>query len=287
MNSLQHTKTEKQAKTNARIATALVGLLVLLALFFISFTIDETIEDEEEGILVNFGTLDVGSGDIQPENIAEQFAKEAEIENEEQLAVPKERSQPKVEPTKEESLTQQEETVKIKEEQKQPKPTEKQQTDSDSENQNRETANDQKEQQPTVNQRDLYPGSRNTSSSGEGVTGDEGDQGSTTGVPDKGAYEGTNSGLGDSGVGYSLRGRKMIQSPSLSDNSNAVGKITVKIKVDQNGNVIDASLGTPTTISSSSLVRKAISSAKLAKFDKNASATEEQFGTITFVFKVT
>ena len=286
MKVIQDTRTEKQAKNKARIATALVGLLVLLALFFISFTIDEELEEDEEGILVNFGTLDVGSGDIQPQNIAEDYAKDAETESEEQLAVPKEESRPQTEPVEESPLTQKEETVNITKEQpveKEPAPKQEQEQTP----QQQESANDQKESQPTVNQRDLYPGKRNNSSSGEGITGDEGDQGSINGVPDKGAYQGNNSGLGDSGVGYSLSGRKMIQSPALSDNSNAVGKITVKIKVDQNGNVIDASLGTPTTISSSSLVNKALTAAKRAKFNKNASAAEEQFGTITFVFKVT
>lgn len=280
-------KTEKQAKNKARIATALVGLLVILSLFFISFTIDEEIKEQEEGILVNFGSLDVGSGEIQPENIAESFAKEAQEVSEEPLALPKEASEPKVEEVNDQPVTQKEESVKITEENKKQEQPKEQSEEKITESQQKQSTDDQKQSQPTVNQRDLYPGKKTTNSSGEGVTGDEGDQGNVTGVPDEGAYEGTNSGLGDSGVGYSLRGRKMIQSPSLTDRSNAVGKITIDIKVNQNGDVIDASLGTPTTISNSGLVSKAISAAKRAKFNKNASASEEQFGTITFVFKVT
>ena len=288
MQNNQYNINDKKATNNARIATVATALLVLLGLFFISFTIADNDEEQEEGILVNFGTLDVGSGDIQPEQIADEYA---EVEQEEEQV--KKVAQPKSEPTptkqtKEEPIVQKEETVKItpkKDTKPQPKPSqetkETNQTDK-----TQEAEKTQEAAKPSVNKRALYPGSKNNNSTGEGQTGDPGDQGSTSGVPDKGAYEGTSYGQGKDGVQYSLRGRKMIGPPSLSDNSNAVGKITVKIKVDQNGNVIDASLGTPTTISSSSLINKSIAAAKRAKFDQNKQATEEQFGTITFVFKV-
>jgi len=129
-------------------------------------------------------------------------------------------------------------------------------------------------------------GSKNNSSSGEGNDAVPGDKGDPSGQPGPGAYSGTNSGLGKSGVGYSLAGRKMVQAPTVNDNSNTVGKITVKITVDQNGKVINAKIGKPTTISKPSLVQKSIQAAYRAKFNANRDAAEEQFGTITFVYKV-
>lgn len=285
---------DAKAQSKARVATALVGILVLLSLFFISFTVQQQEEEElEEGILVNFGTTDFGSGVVQPQQINEQASipQEAEIEEENQSASEPEASTTEI-PREEVVLTQKEETVAAPKESKkaekvtpQPKETNsegKSETKSDA-----ETDNDAQETKPTVNERALYPGSRNTNSSGEGVTGNNGDQGQPDGSPDRGAYDGVNSGLGDSGIGYSLSGRKLISPPKLTDNSNAQGKITIKIKVDQSGRVISASLGTPTTISSNALIKKSIDAAKKARFDRNLNAAEEQFGTMTFVFKVT
>jgi len=131
-----------------------------------------------------------------------------------------------------------------------------------------------------------YGGKSNVPSAGEGNDSQAGDKGQIDGSPNKGAYEGTNSGLGDSGVGYNLSGRKLVQPPTVTDNTNIEGKVTVNIKVDQNGKVITASLGKPTTISNNALIQKSIQAARRAKFDANKSASEEQFGTMTFVYKV-
>jgi len=62
---------DKEADRKAKIATGITALLLLIAFIFITFSVDAKQEDEkEEGILVNFGTSNVGSGRIQPQQKA-------------------------------------------------------------------------------------------------------------------------------------------------------------------------------------------------------------------------
>lgn len=274
---------EKNAHTRARIATAITASLVLLCLLFYSFTTQNKLdEQEEEGIIVSFGTLELGGSNSAEANLEQEQAQEpsepveeAESvdanestlteQNTENLAIPKE--QPKKEQPKKQ--------VEKKEPEKSP-----------------EKATDNKEQKtpapakPKVNERALYPGS---SKPGDNPGTGGGDKQGNAGTPDgdiDGQRNGGQGGEGKSGVGYSLSGRKLISSPTVKDNSNIEGKITVKIKVDQRGQVISASLGTPTTITNSALINKSIAAAKQAKFDKNSQASEEQFGSITFTYRV-
>ncbi|MBX2845951.1 MAG: hypothetical protein KTR13_07015 [Saprospiraceae bacterium] len=276
-------------EANARVGTIIVGVLVLLmAFFFISFKAPFP-PPEEEGILVNLGYSSVGSGRIQPQQKAPQAP-----------SVPKSAPAAQPEPESpsekvEELLTQDKEpTVKVPEkkaEKKKETPKKTQPTPKNTEPtpEPKEPVSEQPapkvEEQPKAPPR-LYGGNTNNSSTGEGNDAVPGDKGDPSGQPGPGAYSGTNSGLGNSGVGYSLAGRKMVKAPAVQDNSNDVGKVTVKIKVDKNGKVIDASIGSPTTTSSQSLRQKAIRGAYDTKFNVSKDAPEEQFGTMTFVFKV-
>ena len=61
------------------------------------------------------------------------------------------------------------------------------------------------------------------------------------------------------------------------------GRITVNIRVDANGNVTSASVGSPTNISSTELRNAAISAAKATKF---TSGNGVAAGTITYNFRL-
>ncbi len=123
---------------------------------------------------------------------------------------------------------------------------------------------------------------------GEGENTPGGNQGVLDGTPGAPHNDGNSStGLGDSGIGYDLAGRKMIKSPDISDASQKVGKVAVKIRVDRNGNVISAQYTAKgSTTTDAYLIRKAEQAALKAKFNSNFNAKEVQFGTITFTFKV-
>jgi len=126
---------------------------------------------------------------------------------------------------------------------------------------------------------------------------DSDSQGNKTGSGDQGASNGdinaTNmngdksTGLGNKGFSYSLSGRSIMVKPTIKDDSQKRGTVVIRIKVDRNGNVINASHQIKgSTTSDDYLVQKAIRSAKKAKFNSEPNAAAEQVGTITYVFKV-
>ncbi len=127
---------------------------------------------------------------------------------------------------------------------------------------------------------------------GQGNTKPGGNQGAQWGTPG-GAPNGTGNGPGGSGPGsgdgmsYDLKGRKWRQRPLVFENSQKSGRVVVAIKVDKMGNVVYAKYqqkGSTTT--DAALIQVAEQSAMKAKFTDDPNADEEQFGTISFNFKV-
>ncbi len=236
----------------------------------------------DSGILVNFGLTETGMGDTPSE-----VSNPVEEVTSSEVTSP----QPSVsEQVQEEVMTQEEEiTAPIinKEEKKTETPKENKPVVKETETV-KETKEETKEIKPAVDQRALFTGkkSNNNNPSNQGVSGGSGDQGKPWGDTNSKNY-GDGKGLGDSGIGYDLGGRKHRELPKPNDNSQATGIVVVRIKVDQNGNVIEASYqpkGSTTT--NQSLVQAAIAAAKKAKFDPDKTAPEVQFGSITYNFKV-
>jgi hypothetical protein len=119
----------------------------------------------------------------------------------------------------------------------------------------------------------------------EGIAGGKGDQGKPGGDPNSKNYNG-NGGNGHSGISISkgLQGRKIIGTPSFTDDFNENGHVAVNVHVDASGNVTSAEFelrGSGT--SDSKLVGIALRKAKLVKFNAGG---DESVGTLIFVFKV-
>lgn len=136
---------------------------------------------------------------------------------------------------------------------------------------------------PTTNPNATFRG-RKDGNSGEG-------KGTATGSGQAGSPDGTQGGQGGSGkgngAGYSLGGRSLRGTlPVPSYTSSKDGDVTVSIKVDRNGNVITAEF-TPKGSKNydQSMVRAAIEAAKKAHFNADPTATEYQYGTITYKFR--
>ena len=64
---------------------------------------------------------------------------------------------------------------------------------------------------------------------------------------------------------------------------NVEGKITVRIRVDDNGNVISATIGSPTTIADESLRNSTLESAHRTKFSSGKGVA---IGQIVYHFKL-
>lgn len=106
-----------------------------------------------------------------------------------------------------------------------------------------------------------------------------GAQGSPTGNSANGASRG-NAGYGQ----YDLGGRGIVGSlPRPSFNVNASGKVVVRITVNAQGNVVGAEIAAGTTTSSQALRTAAIDAAKKARFAVAEGAGNQQ-GTITYLF---
>ncbi|MDR2683752.1 MAG: energy transducer TonB [Prevotellaceae bacterium] len=114
------------------------------------------------------------------------------------------------------------------------------------------------------------------SGTGAGNSGASGEGSNMTGNP-------VGKGMSN-GNGWSLEGRGLvggIARPSYGVNEE--GRITVDIRVDEKGNVVDARLGTPTEISNETLINAAIASARKTKFTPGKGTA---YGKITYNFKL-
>ena len=98
-------------------------------------------------------------------------------------------------------------------------------------------------------------------------------------------HQGNPAGKGYSGGhSWSLNGRSLtgtLASPSY--NNDVEGKVTVNIRVDENGRVVSTSIGSPTTISDAETRNAAISAAKNTHFSSGNGAAS---GSITYNFKL-
>lgn len=238
----------------------------------------------EEGVFVNLGFAEIGSGKIQPQREATEVSEHAPAP-----APAPAKSQPA-----KDILTQKNENdvpaVVTKNDPKKTenisKPKEPPVVTSP-----KNSSSNSVPKTVTETPKALYPGARNSSSS-EGTGNVPGDMGQPNGDPQGAAYHG-NPGLGTTGNGgngtaeLGLSGRKFIYLPTIIDPSQKTGRVVVNIHVDRNGNVISAKatqLGSTTT--DPYLFHLAEQAALKTRINADANAAEEQVGTITYIFSV-
>jgi outer membrane biosynthesis protein TonB len=126
-------------------------------------------------------------------------------------------------------------------------------------------------------------------SKGQGIAGGSGDQGKLNGNPNSDSYTG-NGGYGSgNGVSISrgLQGRKINRFPSFEDDFDENAKVAVDIKVDNNGNVTSATIQPRgTTTGNVNMKNIAIRKARQLKFNIDEDGAIEQMGTIIFSFRI-
>jgi TonB family protein len=252
-------KTSKNRR-KAIVGTVLFHLGLLLCFIFLGLSY-QIPPPPEEGITINFGYDDFGSGAEQ----AEQILEEQEVTPQEVV---------KTEPVVEEIITQDVEetpTTKTKE------PIEKVVKE--------EKKIEEKKPEPIVDTKALYPGKKQNNSSKQGVSDGQGDQGSEEGDPNSNAYNG--GGIGTNGIAYQLGGRTVAEIKKPTYDSQQQGKVVVTIRVDRNGKVISATPGAKgSTTTNAYLYSKAKEAALKTSFEANPSAPEIQVGTIIYNFKL-
>ena len=281
-------------------STVITSVLMAILLFLIlNFGMQYLDPPEEIGIAVNFGTTEVGSGNIQPtEPIKaapqEELVEETEVEEvvEEVEETPVEESKPDA--AEEKILTQEsEESIRIKQaeiaKRKAEEAEKKKQQEVERKEKARKAAAEKlrKEQEAKRNKLDALMGgvsnSDGTASGGEGNDNQAGDKGNPNGDPNASGYYG--NGGGGTGGNYRLTNRKALAKPKPTYDCNEEGRVVVSISVDKTGKVFSAQPGVKgTTNSASCLLRRAKEAALKTRFNSDSNAPTKQVGSIIYNF---
>lgn len=297
-------------KTKGIIGTVIFHIILAVILIVTGFQPPEP-PQEEEGILVNFGTDDMGSGLLEPAPASSQ-EESSQAEEAPQEAVSEEVPAEAVTEaqTEEAQLTQDfEEAPVVEKKVEQADPEEERrrqealeaerirQQQLEEERLKREAAEAEKRRLEEEQRRrtEIMNRTRNaleranaqgSDTSGEGITEGRGNQGVETGVVGADNY-GEGSGTGTEGIGYDLAGRQARSLPKPKYDIQNEGIVVVEVTVDRNGNVTQARPGVKgSTILEEYFLRVAREAAMAARFDRKPDAPVIQKGTITYIFKL-
>lgn len=256
----------------------------------------------EEGILINFGTEEQGSGLIEPSesnSAPEESTSPTSIpdpaesapsneENiltqdmEETVALPSSETKEKVEPDPEKIEAEKKRQEEL-ERQRQEELERKRQEELERKRIEEEQKRIQEIADRTKNAFTEGKNQTDITSKGEGITSTQGNQGATTGSISSTNHLGT--GTGDKGISYDLSGRTPLALPLPEYNSQEEGIVVVEVTVDINGNVTNATPGGKgSTTLDKNLYKAAKDAALLARFDRKPDAPAFQKGTITYHF---
>jgi colicin import membrane protein len=256
----------------AFIYTAIFYTIVLFLFLVLGFTTPLPLP-AEQGIVINFGEDETGSGLVEPrpvEKVLEQNYTEPPAAQETSENIPEQLTQdfeeaPAVVPVKPKPKKPKTESTPVKKPEEVVKPVEK----------------------PAVNPTALYQGRKEDSRSNnsEGEAGGSGNQGSLSGDVDATSHS-LGAGAGD-GISYSLSGRSPVALPVPEFNTQKEGRVVVRVRVDQSGKVAFAEPGIK---GSTTLDKDLLAAAKIAalasRFNTKTDAPVIQEGTITYVFRL-
>ena len=255
--------------------TVILHLLIILLLFFVGMSyLDPPIE---QGIAINFGTSDVGSGNIQPTE---------KIESAPQKTSPPPVSQPTTD-IKEEVVSQEIEDAPVIKKEK-PKKEQKETPVVEKPKEEVKKADPKPDKSTTDALSNILngPKSDGKAKGGEGDDNKAGDKGSPDGDPNASSYYGTGKGLDGDG-NYQLGGRKALNKEKFMQDCNESGIVVVNIEVDRSGKVINATAGVRgSTNTSSCLLEPARKAAMATKFNPDDKAPAKQVGKIIYNFSI-
>lgn len=314
---------ESQNKKRSLLYTSVLHIAILLLVVFMGFSNQAPLEDEEGGeLLISLGSPDVGMGDDNPmayntnHTNPDPVMEEGEVVNAinpvhanvlpppaPKVAPPQEIVTDEVEESavkvkqQEDNRKVEEQRLQLEEESRRKAAKEvsdramadakaKAQADADA-----KAAKDAAYQKAKSSFGGAF---KNNGQSGTGrgnsnTAGNGGDpRGSNFGDPD-GSPDGSKlEGIGGNGkgnIGGGLKGRKVISAPRPVDNTNATGRVVVKVCVDGSGRVNFAEYTQSGSTTTDQRLRDlAVNNAKTYKFD--AQPVDKQCGTITYDFRV-
>ncbi|WP_350293654.1 energy transducer TonB [uncultured Croceitalea sp.] len=295
----------RHKKKSFTLTTLLLSVLLLL-LFYIGLTYLDP--PEESGIAINFGTMDFGSGKIQPKekiksepldipeppNEPEQVQEKVEEVEEEELV--KEEVVQKEAPIEKVITQESEESIRIRQQKeakrKADEAAERKKAEAARIAREKREAEERKraEQEAKKKRLDALMGgigkSDGTESGSEGDDNKAGDKGNPAGNPYATSYYGA-PGSGSGTGGYGLNGRSLVSKGKVQQECNEDGRVVVRIVVDKNGKVIKATPGVKgTTNNAPCLLEPAKKTAFLHKWNLDAKAPTQQIGFVVVNFKL-
>ncbi|MCF6171178.1 MAG: energy transducer TonB [Bacteroidales bacterium] len=301
MSKLKEILTDKDRRRGV-VGTFFVHLVILVALLFLALRTPLPLPGEE-GVEVNLGYDETGSGNVQSQTPPPQSEPTPPPQ-------PKPRTvEPDPIPQQEENLVQDIEEAPMIEEKKKEEPPEEiieePKEEIKEEPVKEEVVEEEPEEEPVdstfvaeepaeeipveepkpvVNKKALYPGStKSGQGTSQGVTEGSGDQGKPQGAEDSEKYDGQ-GGKGN-GISFSLggRGSRYLETPSA--NFKEQGTVVVSIWVNRQGEVTRAQVNPKgTTVLDPNLRKLAVDAAKNSTFVEDPVAAELQRGTITYNF---
>ncbi|MDF0709010.1 MAG: energy transducer TonB [Bacteroidota bacterium] len=284
----------RHKKKSFTLTTLLLSALLLL-LFYIGLTyLDPPIEN---GIAVNFGTMEFGSGEVQPTEPVRSEPREVESLPEPQdVAEPAEPQETVVEeaPVEEVLTSNDEETIKLRQQQeaqrKAEEEAEKAKAEAERIAREKREAEERKRQEQEAKKKSvdaLIGGigkSEGTTTGSEGDDDRAGDKGQPDGDPYATSYYGSpGTGTG----GYGLSGRSLANKGKVQQECNEEGRVVVRIVVDRTGKVIKAQPGVKgTTNNAPCLLEPAQRTAMLHRWNPDSNAPAQQIGFVVVNFKL-
>lgn len=264
----------KHEKKSLAITVIIHVVLILLLIFFGLKYLDPP---PENGIAINFGTSEVGSGENQP--------------TEPVKSAPKPTTSPVVsqpKPVVEEVVTQEsvEAPVIQKKAEKKPVVQQKPVEPKKVEPVKQPDPTPEKSTSDALSSILNGPRSDGTAAGGEGNDQAAGDKGSRDGDPNASSYYGNGMGLDGDG-NYKLGGRRALNKERIVQDCNESGLVVVQIEVNQSGQVTKAIPGVKgTTNNAPCLTDPARRAALATRFNSDSKAPSKQVGTITYNFKL-
>ncbi len=285
----------RHKKKSFTLTTLLLSALLLL-LFYIGLTyLDPPIEN---GIAINFGTMDFGSGKVQPKEKVRSEPKKVQTEpvpeQVQQQAQPKEEALP--EPVEKVITQESEETIKINQQKEAKRKADaaakRAKAEAERITREKELAEERKRQEQEAKKRSLdalIGGIGKSDGKTTGSEGDDnkpGDKGHPDGDPYATSYYGS-PGTGSGTGGYGLNGRALVSKGKVQQECNEDGRVVVRIVVDRNGKVIKATPGVKgTTNNAPCLLEPARKTAFLHKWNLDSNAPSQQIGFVVVNFKL-
>ncbi|WP_338196647.1 cell envelope integrity protein TolA [Flagellimonas marinaquae] len=284
----------RHKKKSFTLTTLLLSALLLL-LFYIGLTyLDPPIEN---GIAVNFGTMEYGSGEVQPTERVRSEPREVESQPEPQeFTEPAEPEETVVEeaPVDEVLTSDDAETIKLRQQQEAKRKAEEeaQKAKAEAERIAREKreAEERKRQEQEAKKKSVDALIGGIGKSDGTTTGSEGDddRAGDKGQPDGDPYATSYYGSPGTGTGgYGLSGRALADNGKVRQECNEEGRVVVRIVVDRSGKVIKAEPGVKgTTNNAPCLLEPARKTAMLHRWNPDSNAPAQQIGFVVVNFKL-